>query len=172
LSGRAGDDALVDGAGDDALRGGPGDDVLHHKSGRDRADCGAGRRDRLLNSTSQPVRVARCERSDVRGGYTDGEYEQPRVAGSVGLDRIRRSNGALMIRAVCARRAKCKVKLSLWRGQRPLATRTASSGTIRLPLDRRAQRNVRAQRSLRITVRFVDAHLNHGGTANYLLDPA
>jgi hypothetical protein len=94
------------------------------------------------------------------------------VAGTVGLDRIRRSSGALMIRAVCARRAECKVKLSLWRDERLLANRTASSGTIGLPLDRAARRILRTQRSLRITVRFVDAHLNDGGIANYVLDPA
>jgi RTX calcium-binding nonapeptide repeat (4 copies) len=172
LSGRAGDDVLVDGAGDDVMRGGSGADVLHHRNGRDRADCGAGRRDRLLISTSQPVHFARCERSDVGGGYTDGKYEQARVAGTVGLDRIRRSSGALMIRAVCARGAECKVKLTLWRDERLLANRTASSGTIRLPLDRAARRILRTQRSLRITVRFVDAYLNEGGTANYVLDSA
>jgi hypothetical protein len=172
LSGRAGDDVLVDAAGDDVLGGGPGDDALHHSSGRDRADCGAGRRDRLLISTSQPVHVERCESSDVGGGYTDGKYEQARVAGTVGLDRIRRSSGALMIRAVCARRAECRVRLTLRHDERLLATRTASSGTIGLPLDRRARRILRAQRSLRITVRFIDAHLTFGGTANYVLDPA
>jgi hypothetical protein len=108
----------------------------------------------------------------LQGATPTASTSRHGVAGTVGLDRIRRSSGALMTRAVCARRAECRVRLTLWRDERLLATRTASSGTIRLPLDRRARRILRAQRSPRITVRFVDARLNYGGTANYVLDPA
>ena len=172
LAGRTGDDVLADGAGDDVLRGGPGDDSIHHESGRDSADCGVGRRDRVLVSTRKPVEVKRCERSDVRGGYRDDKYDDPRVAGTVHLDRIRRSGGALRVGAVCASRTDCEVRISLWRDERRLATRTASSGMIRVPLDRGARRIVRARRSLLMTVRFLDATLNYGGVASYVLDPA
>jgi hypothetical protein len=171
LSGGAGDDLLVDGAGDDVLRGGSGDDFLHHEGGRDNADCGGARRDRLLISTSTPVRVKRCERSDVLGGYDDGKYDDSRVAGTVRLDSIRRSRDVLEFRAVCAERADCGVRVSLQANKRFLSADDARSGNVRLPLDRHARRIVRARRSLQMTVEFRDGNLNYGGKANYVLDP-
>ncbi len=61
LFGRAGDDRLKGGAGRDRLDGGAGTDVLDVRGGgRDRADCGPGRGDRVL--ADKRDRLRRCER--------------------------------------------------------------------------------------------------------------
>jgi hypothetical protein len=60
LFGRRGRDRLKGGAGRDLLNGGGGNDVLDvRKGGRDRANCGAGRRDLVL--ADKRDRLRRCE---------------------------------------------------------------------------------------------------------------
>ncbi len=60
LFGRAGDDRLKGGAGRDRLQGGGGADLLDVRGGgRDRADCGPGKRDRV--SADRRDRLRRCE---------------------------------------------------------------------------------------------------------------
>ena len=62
LFGRAGKDRLKGGAGRDRLDGGAGNDLLDVRGGgRDRANCGAGRRDRVL--ADHRDRLRRCERT-------------------------------------------------------------------------------------------------------------
>jgi hypothetical protein len=61
LFGRGGSDRLKGGAGGDRLVGGAGTDVLDVRGGgRDRADCGPGKRDRVR--ADRRDRVRRCER--------------------------------------------------------------------------------------------------------------
>ncbi len=61
LFGRAGKDRLKGGPGRDRLDGGAGKDVLDVRGGgRDRANCGAGRRDRVI--ADRRDRLRRCER--------------------------------------------------------------------------------------------------------------